>query len=103
MIVAFPGYYKWLVWIVFSIMLTHVVVIAWLEVINAPFVRLFPWLLETKLAAARKSIFLMALPGQLLLGLMVMLLTRSWIEALGMIPVGIMISYFSAKRVSLKL
>lgn len=103
MIVAFPGDYKWLLWIVFSIMLTNVVGISWLEVINAPFVRLFPWLSETKMVAARKSIFLMALPGQLSLGLAVVLQTRSWLEALGMVPIGIMIGYFSAKRISLKL
>ena len=103
MIIAFPGDYKWLLWIVFSIMLTNVVGISWLEVINSPFVCLFPWLSETKMAAARKTIFLMALPGQLLLGLVVVLQTRSWLEALGMIPIGIMIGYYSAKRVSLKL
>ena len=103
MIVAFPGDYKWLLWIVFSIMLTNVVGISWLELINAPFVCLFPWRPETKMVAARKSIFLMALPGQLLLGLVVVLQTRSWLEALGMVPIGIMIGYYSAKRVSLKL
>ena len=103
MIVAFPGDYKWLLWIVFSIILTNVVGISWLEVINSPFVCLFPWLPETKLTAARKTIFLMALPGQFLLGLVVVLQTRSWLEALVMVPIGITIGYFSAKRVSLKL
>lgn len=103
MIVAFPGDYKWLLWIVFSIMLTNVVGISWLEVSTAPFVSLFPWLPETKIAAARKTIFLMALPGQLLLGLVVVLQTRSWLEALGMVPIGIVIGFFFAKRVSLKL
>ena len=103
MIVAFPGDYKWLLWVVFSIMLTNVVRISWLEVIKLPFVCLFPWLPETKMVAARKTIFLMALPGQLLLGLVVVLQTRSWLETLGMVPIGIMIGYFSAKKVSLKL
>ena len=103
MIVSFPGEFKWLLWIVFSIMLTSVVWTSWLGVINEPFVGLFPWLPETKIAAAKKSIILMALPGQLLLGLVVVIQTRSWLEALGMIPIGLMIGYYSAKRVSLKL
>ncbi|WP_158291445.1 ABC transporter permease [Desulfosporosinus sp. Sb-LF] len=79
MIIVFPGDYKWLLWIVFLIMLTNVVGISWPEVINAPFFNYFPWLPETKMEAARKAISLMALPGQLLLGLEVVLLTRSWI------------------------
>ncbi|HEY8875458.1 MAG TPA: ABC transporter permease [Desulfosporosinus sp.] len=102
MIVVFPGDYKWLLWIVFSIMLTNVVGTSWLEVIDSPFVCFFPWLPETKIVAARKAIFLMALPGQLLLGLAVVLLTRSWLEALGMLPIGVLIGYFTANRVSLK-
>ncbi|ODA42436.1 ABC transporter permease [Desulfosporosinus sp. BG] len=102
MILVFPGDLKWLLWIVFSIMLTNVVGISWLEVINSPFVCLFPWLPGTKLAAARKAIFLMALPGQLLLGLVVVLQTHSWIGALGLVPSGLVIGYFTAKRVSLK-
>lgn len=102
MIVVFPGDFKWLLWIVFSIMLTNVVGISWLEVINAPFVCFFPWLPETKIVAARKAIFLMALPGQLLLGLAVVIQTRSWIGALGMVPIGVVIGYFTANRVSLK-
>lgn len=101
MILSFPEDYKWLLWIVFSIMLTNVVGISWLEVINSPFVCLFPWVPETKMAAARKTIFLMALPGQVFLGLVVVLQTRSWLEALGMVPIGIMIGHYSAKRVSL--
>lgn len=83
MIVAFPGEFKWLLWIVFSIILTSVVGTSWLGVINEPFVCLFPWLPETKIAAAKKAIILMALQGQLLLGLVVLLQTRSWLEALG--------------------
>ena len=102
-IIAFPGDYKWLFWIASSIMLSNVVGISWLEVIKSPFVCLFPWLPETKMLATRKTIFLLTLPGQLLLGLVVVLQTQSWLEALGMVPIGIIIGYFSAKRVSYKL
>lgn len=99
-IVVFPGYFKWPLWIVLSIMLTNVVRISWAEVINAPFVCLFPWLPETKLVAARKAIFLMALPGQLLLGFVVVLQTHSWVGGLLMVPLTVLAGYYIAKKFS---
>jgi ABC-2 type transport system permease protein len=71
MILVFPSYYKWILWIVFSIVLTNLVWLSWREVINDPFVSSFPWLPETKIVAARKALLLMALPGQLILGVVV--------------------------------
>lgn len=102
LILAIPGLYKWLLWMVFSIMLTNAMGISWLEVINAPFVCFFPWQTETKRDAAWKAIFLMALPGQLLLGLVIALQTRFWQGALAMIPIGAVIGFVTAFRVSLK-
>jgi Predicted ABC-type exoprotein transport system, permease component len=102
LILLFPTYYKWLLWIVFSIVITNLVWLSWREVINEPFVCLFPWLPETKVEAARKALFLMALPGQLILGMVVVIQTGSWLEALGMLPIGVIVGYISAKRVSLR-
>lgn len=102
LILVIPEFYKWLLWILFSIMLTNAMGISWLEVINAPFVCFFPWQTEIKREAARKAIFLMALPGQLLLGLAIVLQTHSWLGALGMIPIGIVIGYITTFRVALK-
>ena len=99
-IAVFPGYFKWLLWIVLSIMLTNVVRISWLEVINAPFVCLFPWLPETKIAAGRKAIFLMALPGQLLLGFIVVLQTHSWVVGLMLVPLTVVAGFYIAKKFS---
>jgi len=96
-IAVFPGYFKWLLWIVLSIMLTNVVRISWLEVINAPFVCLFPWLPETKIAAGRKAIFLMALPGQLLLGFIVVLQTHSWVVGLMLVPLTVIAGFYISK------
>lgn len=102
LILAFPGFYKWLLWIVFSIMLTNAMGISWLEVSNAPFVCFFPWPIEIKREAARKAIFLLALPGELILGLVIALQTHSWQSALGMIPIGLAIGLITAFRVALK-
>jgi len=99
-IVVFPGYFKWLLWIVLSIVLTYVVKISWLGVINAPFVCFFPWLPETKIVAARKAIFLMALPGQLLLGFVVVQQSHSWVGGLMLVPLTVVAGFFIAKRIS---
>lgn len=101
-IVVFPPEYGWLLWFVFSIMITNFVWIFWQEVIKDPFVCSLPWLPETKGVAVRKAIFLMALPGQLFLGVVVAVKTHSWLGALGIVPITILIGYFTAKRVSLK-
>ena len=101
-ILIFPPDYGWLLWFVFSIMITNFVWLFWQEVIKAPFVCSLPWLPETKGAAVRKAIFYMALPGQLFLGVVVAIKTHSWLGALGIVPITILIGYFTAKRVSLK-
>ncbi|MDQ7095335.1 ABC transporter permease [Desulfosporosinus sp. PR] len=102
LILLIPSYYKWLLWLVFSLVMTNLVWLSWREVINEPFVCLFPWLPETKVAAARKALFLMALPGQLILGVAVAIQTGSWLETLAMLPLGIIAGYLTAKRVSLR-
>jgi len=58
-------------WFVFLSMMTSFVLLFWEGVINDPFVCLFSWLPETKIVAMNKAIFLMVLPGQLILGAVV--------------------------------
>ncbi|MCB8815388.1 ABC transporter permease [Desulfosporosinus shakirovi] len=101
-ILVFPPDYGWLLWIVFSIMISNVVWLFWQEVIKDPFISLFPWLPESKIAAMSKAIFLMALPGQLILGVVVAAKTQSWFGALVMVPFIVLIGYYIAKKISLK-
>lgn len=101
-IIIFPPDYGWLLWFVFSIMITNAVWLFWQEAIKAPFVCLFPWLPETKIVAMRKAIFFMALPGQLILGVVVAVKTHSWLGGLVMVPITVLTGYYIAKRVSLK-
>ena len=101
-ILIFPPDYGWLLWFVFSIMITSFVLLFWQEVIKDPFVCLFPWLPETKIVAMRKAIFLMALPGQLILGVLVAVKTHSWLGGLVMVPITVLTGYYIAKRISLK-
>ncbi len=100
--ILFPADYGWLLWVVFSLMITGFIGVLWRAAMNNPFVCLFPWLSETKVPAARKSIFLMALPGQIFLGLVVAIRTQAWLGGLVMVPIAILIGYYSAKKVSLK-
>jgi len=101
-ILLFPPDYGWLLWFVFSIMITNFVWLFWQEAIKDPFVCLFPWLPETKMVAMRKAIFLMALPGQLTLGVVVAVKTHSWLGGLVMVPITFITGYYMAKRISLK-
>jgi len=101
-LLAFPPEYGWLLWFVFSIMITNFVWIFWQEIIKDPFVCLLPWLPETKIVAVRKAIFLMALPGQIILGAVVAIKNHSWLGALGILPITILVGYYIAKRISLK-
>jgi len=98
MLSAFPPDWKWFLWMTFIILLTAVVRLYWLEVVNSPFVNLFPWLPETKINAASHALFLMALPSQLIIGLVVAIQTQAWLIALVMLPVGLFIGYFTARK-----
>ncbi|SHI27101.1 ABC transporter permease [Desulfosporosinus lacus] len=101
-ILVFPPDYGWLLWFVFSIMISNVVWLFWQEVIKDPFVCLFHWLPESKIAAMSKAIFLMALPGQLILGVVVAAKTHSWLGGLVMVPVIVLTGYYIARKISLK-
>jgi len=101
-ILVFPPDYGWLLWFVFSLMITNFVLLFWQEAIKDPFVCLFPWLPETKMVAMRKAIFLMALPGQLILSVVVAVKTHSWLGGLVMVPITVLTGYYIAKRISLK-
>ncbi len=99
-ILVFPPDYGWLLWFVFSIMITNFVLLFWKEVIKDPFVCLFPWLPETKIVAMRKAIFLMALPGQLILGIVVVVKNHSLLGGLVMVPITVLSGFYIAKRFS---
>lgn len=98
----FPPDYGWLLWFVSSIMITDIVWLFWQEAMKHPFVCQFPWLPESKIVAMRKAIFLMALPGQLILGVMVAAKTHSWLTGMVMAPIAILTSNYIAKRILFK-
>lgn len=97
MILAAPPIWKLLLWVAFLIILTFIVWLYWQEAVNSPFVSLFSWLRETKVAAASKAVFLMALPGQMIISLVVVLQIHSGLSGIVMLPLGILIGYVTAK------
>ena len=101
-ILFFPSDYGWLLWFIFSIMITNVVWLFWQEVIKDPFVCLFSWLPESKKVAKRKAIFLMALPGQLILSVVVVVKTHSWLGGLMVVPITVLTGYYIVKIMLLK-
>lgn len=101
MVSAFPSDWKWVLWGVFMILLIAVVKLFWLEAINSAYVSLFSLPTKIKLGAASRSLFLMALPGQIILGLVVTLQTQGWLSALVILPIGIFAGYFIAKKLAM--
>ena len=101
LIAVFPSPLKWLLWLVFIFLLTEMVKPLWLETVNSSFVSLFPLSSEITFKAANRSLFLMAAPGEVILGLLVLLQTRQWLYALILIPVGFLLSKFIAKKLAM--
>lgn len=101
MLTAFPPSYKWGLWGVSILFLTTLVKMYWLEAANSPYVLLFPLRAETKFEAASRSLFVMALPGEILLLLFVVIQTHQLLYALILLPLGILLGKFTAKKLAL--
>lgn len=98
---AFPPNLKWILWGASIVIFIALVKMFWLEVVNSPYVLLFPLPAETKLRAASRSLFLLALPGQIILLLFVVLETHEWFHALMLLPLGILLSKFTSKKLAM--
>jgi len=101
MLSASPPGWKWFLWCVSILFLTAAVKPFWLEALNSPFVSMFPLRPEIKLNAAGRSLFLMALPGEIILALIVLMQTRQWLQALIILPAGFLLSKFIAKKLAM--
>jgi len=97
----FPPVWKWVLWGVSIIFWTSLVKVYWLESVNSPYVSLFPLRAETKLGAASRSLFIMALPGETILALVVVLQTQEWLYALIILPIGFFLGKFTAKKLAM--
>lgn len=101
MLTAFPKDWKWFLWFMFIVLLTNMIRLFWQKFLNSPFVKLFPLISETQMSAASRTLFLMALPGQILIGLVTAIQTQEWLISLLMFPIGLIIARLAAKKLVL--
>lgn len=88
-----PLWAKWVVWIALAFIFSHRLKIYWGEVMASDFVRMFTWKDTDRLTAAGKAIFLMALPGFLIVSLAFGFSSFSMFGAITIIPIGALIAY----------
>lgn len=96
LLIGLPQYWKWAAWLIFAFILASFVRLYWREMINSQFMQLFRIDNEEKLAGAKKAIFIMMLPGFLLLSLVLGLQTHTWAGAGEAIAGGIIITQIAA-------
>src|SRR5690606_28505235 len=64
-----PMWSKWVVWIALAFILSQRLKTFWSEMMSSDFVRMFAWKDADRIAAASKAIFLMSLPGFMLVSI----------------------------------
>ena len=100
-ILSFPLEWKWISWLGFAFMLTKFVEIFWQETKNSEFVQLFPWKPEDYSKAASKALFRLMLLGYLPVSFAFGMQLYSWLGALALMLVGVVIGYYTAKVVAI--
>ncbi|MEX2415061.1 MAG: ABC transporter permease [Paenibacillaceae bacterium] len=88
-----PLWSKWLVWIAFAFIFSQRLKIYWGEMMASEFVRMFAWKDTDRMAAAGKAIFLLALPGFIIVSVAFGLSSFSLLGAIFIIPIGGVIAY----------
>ncbi len=79
---SFPFWWRLVLWVIFSAIFVRFVSIYWQAVMASEFVSLFQWKVEDRIFAARKALFLMTIPGFLLMSFVLGFQSFSWVGAL---------------------
>ncbi|ATW27512.1 hypothetical protein DCMF_24625 [Candidatus Formimonas warabiya] len=85
---------KWLVWLILAFILTNFVSADWKEAIQSDFMRILPWKKEHLYLATRKFLFLMTLPGLIIISAAMGFQTFSWLGAIAVLPVSVGVAFF---------
>lgn len=101
--VELPVDWGWLIGVVLVFMLMNLVGLYWKEVLAAEFLCMFSWSQEDKFCAAQKFLFLMSLPGSLLISFMVGWQILSWTGGLAGLVLGTGLVYYLRCKVALYL
>jgi ABC-2 type transport system permease protein len=99
-LILLPVWMKPVICLALALLLSYWLKSYWKEVGSAPFVQMFPWTDRDKMTAASKAVFLMMLPGFLLLSVVAGFSAFSWLGALAGIPVGWIAAYGTASIIA---
>lgn len=97
---SLPSILKWLIWLVLAFVWVNFVSLYWREIISSETGRIFQWKWKDKIVAFRKFIFLMTIPGFLLISLIVGFQTFSWIGVPLIIPISIIMVFYACRIVT---
>jgi len=101
LVLSFPFWWKWVIWPGLAFLLAFLAGLYWKEAVSSDFVQLFQWKSGDKSAAAGKSMFLLMLPGFLLISLAAGWQTFSWMGACLALPAGIVLGYYITKLIAI--
>jgi len=99
-VLTLQGNVKWLIWLALAFILVNFVGLYWKESLASEFMQLFPWKTEDKHIALRKLLFIMTLPGCLLISLMAGFQVFSWRGALFILPISIGVVFYICRIVA---
>lgn len=99
-ILSFEGSMRWLIWLALAFIFVNFVGLYWQESLASEFMQLFPWQPEEKHLALRKFLFSMTLPGFLSISLMAGFQAYSCLGALLIVPVCIVVVFYSCRIVA---
>ena len=97
---SLPSILKWLIWLVLTFVWVNFVSLYWREIMSSETGRIFQWKWKDKIVAFRKFIFLMTIPGFLLISLIVGFQTFSWIGVPLIIPISIIMVFYACRIVT---
>ncbi|WP_409343071.1 ABC transporter permease [Paenibacillus sp. MBLB4367] len=98
-IVAIPAAGKWMLWFGSGLLLTYYTKLYVRDVGAEPFLKLFRWQDHAVWEARKKAVFLIMLPGFLLIGAVLGTVVYPWWGALWMTPISAAVGYAVAETV----
>lgn len=99
-VLSISGSLKWLIWLGLAFVMVNFSGLYWKEIMASEFVRLFQWKPDDQALALRKFLFLMTLPGFMLISIIMGFQTFSWLGAFEIVPISIILVFYTCRIVS---
>lgn len=96
-----PVTIKWIIWIILAFPFAYWLSLYWKKTASASYLRMFHWREPDLAEASRKSVLLLMLPGYLLVGLVVGILSGTWMTGIVALGLGIAIAFMATSLISL--